>query len=497
MKIFKEDSVPQPIDVGSILGGRYKVTGRILASAEDDVILDGLDQVLNRPVSILVSAVGNSQYLTQSAREVATGERVSNVSILDLGSQENSTYLIAARTSPADLLDLVVPSEPAAEGHDAEVYREPFFTDTLGTEIFGSARDAAPAAAAYVYEDDTPLTPARPSPAVRRAPVRPLAGQPAAPPAPTAAVPATPAGPRPVPAAAPAPAAATTATPKVTLWGDDDYGSTNDLQDASGDGGAARKGGTFPAAALAASDSYETDAGEAAADTEEDTDDDTDDGNAPRTGGRWLTGIIVSVLIVAALVFAVSHIGGLFNGGTVAQGDKTTASAAQQSTGAQATSAVPAPAAVPPVIARLTDITNYLPGQTHFNDMFMPRLPDAVDGNKGTYWPTVEFSNDTFAGATDSIDLAIELKQESTISSVTINQIAGSGGQFNIFTNSKASLDGARKIGSGSFSAPDFMLKAASGVKAKYVIVNFTQLPRLQPFKVYPFGLKIAEISVK
>ncbi|RAN70793.1 hypothetical protein B5P43_34695 [Bacillus sp. SRB_336] len=473
MKIFKEDSVPQPIDVGSILGGRYKVTGRILASAEDDVILDGLDQVLNRPVSILVSAVENSQYLTESARDVATGERVSNVSILDLGTQEDSTYLIASRTAPADLLDLVVPTEPAADQHDDGVYHEPFFTDTLGTEIFGSSRDAAPASSPYVYEDNSPVTPAHPAPAVTRTPSRPRAEEP------TSAQPV-----------APAPAA-TTATPKVTLWSEDDYGFINEDHDAYAT--PPKKGGIFPAAVLAASDSYESSDAES-----DDGDDDSDDGNAPRTGGRWLTGVIVSVLIVAALIFAISHIGSLFNGGNVAQDAKTTtSSSSQQSTAAQASPKAPAPVVVAPAIAGITDATNYLPGQAHYNDMFIPRLPDAVDGNKGTYWPTVEFSNDTFAGAADSIDLAVGLKQESTISSVTINQIGGSGGQFNILTNSKPSLDGATKIGSGSFSAPDFTLKAAAGVKAKYVIINFTQLPRLQPFKVYPFGLKIAEISVK
>lgn len=493
MKIFKEDSVPQPIDVGSILGGRYKVTGRILASAEDDVILDGLDQVLNRPVSILVSAVENSQYLAASARDVATGERVSNVSILDLGTQEDSTYLIASRTAPADLLDLVVPTEPSAGQHDDGVYHEPFFTDTLGTEIFGSSRDAAPASSPYVYEDNSPVTPAHPAPAVTRTPARPSAEEP------TSAQPVAPVPPAPTAAApvAPAPAAAAaTATPKVTLWSEDDYGFINEDHDASAT--APKKGGLFPAAVLAASDSYES-ADAESDDGDDDGDDDSDDGNAPRTGGRWLTGVIVSVLIVAALIFAISHIGSLFNGGNTAQDAKsTTSSSSQQSTAAKTSPKAPAPApAVAPAIAGITDATNYLPGQTHYNDMFIPRLPDAVDGNKGTYWPTVEFSNDTFAGAADSIDLAVGLKQESTISSVTINQIGGSGGQFNILTNSKPSLDGATKIGSGSFSAPDFTLKAAAGVKAKYVIINFTQLPRLQPFKVYPFGLKIAEISVK
>ncbi len=478
--------MPQTIDVGSILGGRYKVTGRILASAEDDVILDGLDQVLNRPVSILLSAVANAQNLTQSAREVATGERVSNVSILDMGTQEHSTYLIAARTSPADLLDLVVPTEESTT-QDDDVYQEPFFTDTLGTEIFGSARDAAPSASGYVYEDDTPMTPARPSPAIRRTPVQPAPALPVAQ-APTAAVPATPV----VPAAAQVqgvPAAATTPTPKVTLWSEDDYGFINADHDAAAAGTQPRKGGRFPPAALAASEGSEPD---------DDNDVDQDDGNAPRSGGRWLTGIIVSVLIVAALIFAISHIGTLFNGGTVADAGKT-AAATQPATAAQTPSQAqaPAPAVVVPSVAGITDITPYLPGAARYNDRFIPRLNDATDGNKGTYWPTVEFSNDTFAGVADSIDLAIELKQESTISSVTINQIAGSGGQFNILTNSKPSLDGAAKIGSGSFSAPDFTLKAAAGVKAKYVIINFTQLPRLQPFKVYPFGLKIAEISIK
>ncbi|MCQ9163702.1 ABC transporter substrate-binding protein [Arthrobacter sp. STN4] len=489
--------MPQPIDVGSILGGRYKITGRILASAEEDVILDGLDQVLNRPVSILVSAESNSQNLTQSAREVATGERVSKVSILDLGSQDNSTYLIAARTAPADLLDLVVPTEPSTGGDNDAVYREPFFTDTLGTEIFGSARDTAPAAGAYVYEDNTPVTPAHPSPAVRNTPpavrnappARP-APEPATSEQPTAAHPAA-AHPAAAPPTPPAPAA-TTATPKVTLWNDDDYDVEN--ADATGNASLPKKAGTFPAAALAASDSYESQGYET---DEEDEEDEEDDANAPRSGGRWLTGIIVSVLIVVGLIFAISHIGSLFNGAPVAEGGKTTAG--QGTTAAQkpATSKAPAPAAVPPAVTGLTDITAYLPGQTHYNDMFIPRLPDAIDGNRGTYWPTVEFSNDTFAGAADTIDLAVELKQESTISEVTINQIGGSGGQFNVLTNSQPSLAGATKIGSGSFSAPDFTLKAAAGVKAKYVIIDFTQLPRLQPFKVYPYGLKIAEISVK
>jgi len=452
--------VPQPIDVGSILGGRYKVTGRILASAEKDVILDGLDQVLNRPVSILVSAPENTATLTQSAREVATGERVSNVSIMDLGTQDGCAYIIAGRTSPADLLDLVVPTEP----HDEEVYREPFFTDTLSTEIFGSARDAAPSNTAYVYEDDSPLTPSKPMPIVPLArPVAPAAK------APVAAKPAAV-----VPPVVP--------KPKVTLLNEDDYGTAADEPPLQ-----ARKAGIFPAAVREASENYDSTDG--AAEFEDDEE------NAPRSGGRWLTGVIVAVLIVAALFFAVNHIGTLFNGGTPVAGGKDTTAQAQQTTAGGQPSKPPAPVA--PVIAGLTDITTFAPGVANYAEPNFPRLKDAIDNNKGTYWPTVEYSSADFAGLTDGINLVVELKEESTISSVTINQIGGSGGQFDILTNSKPVLEGATKIGSGSFSAPDFTLKPAQSVEAKYVIISFKELPKLQPFLTYPYGLKIAEISIK
>ncbi|MEO6530297.1 MAG: hypothetical protein ABI563_06750 [Specibacter sp.] len=459
--------MPQPIDVGSILGGRYKVTGRILASAEDDVILDGLDQVLNRPVSILVSAVDNSANLTQSAREVAIGTRVSSVSILDLGVQDQATYLIAARTSPAELLDLVVPTEAADE-----VYQEPFFTDTLGTEIFGKARDAAPVSGAYVYEDNSPMTPAHPLPPVRQNPA-------ATPPTAAVAAAAIPA----VEPSSPAPQPPS----KVTLWEEEDYGFIN--EDHEETLAQERRAGTFPASILEASDDNAPD------DLLDEEDD--DDNNAPRVSGRWLTVAIVSVLLIGGLIFALQHIGTLFNGSSNQAGTSTSSAAAPPPSEAQSPSAAPKPATVAPVIKGLTDITTYAPGVQNYGETFFPRLKDAIDGNKGTYWPTVEYSGADFANLTEGVNLVVELAEESTISSVTINQLAGSGGQFNILTNSKPDIQGATKIGSGSFSSPDFTLKAAPGVKAKYVIINFTKLPNLKPFVTYPYGLKITEISIK
>ena len=90
-----------PIDVGSVLGGRYKVTATVLTSHDQDLVLDGVDQVLNRPVSILVAGPGNADQVAQSAREVATGERPGHVQILDLGVSDDATYLITNHTSAA------------------------------------------------------------------------------------------------------------------------------------------------------------------------------------------------------------------------------------------------------------------------------------------------------------------------------------------------------------------------------------------------------------
>ena len=105
-----------PIDVGSVLGGRYKVTAAVLTSHDQDLVLDGVDQVLNRAVSILVAGPDNADQVAQSAREVATGERPGNVQILDLGVSDADTYLITNHTSAADLLDLVVALQPALRG---------------------------------------------------------------------------------------------------------------------------------------------------------------------------------------------------------------------------------------------------------------------------------------------------------------------------------------------------------------------------------------------
>ena len=203
----------------------------------------------------------------------------------------------------------------------------------------------------------------------------------------------------------------------------------------------------------------------------------------------------MTILVIAALIFAITNISSLFGGNNAANTPaKTTAGQSQTSTQTQSTSTKPVAPVVAPVI---TNVTLDTPGDEGLLAQFNDRLKNTFDNNAATYWPTLEFSNDSFANMTSSINLIVQLRANADINSVTIGQIGGTGGNVNILTNSTPSLTGATKIANSSFNAPNLTIKAPAGTKAKYVILNFTQLPKLQPFVTYPYGLKIAEITIK
>ena len=134
--------MPQPIAVGAVLGGRYRITQHVVASADQDMVFLGTDQVLNRRVTVLVASRENATQVASSARELATGERTDDVQVLDLGLSEGRTYLIAGGDPDPDvLLGLAYPQE---------LYVEPFQTDSLGSELFGESRTGDP----HAYDDD-------------------------------------------------------------------------------------------------------------------------------------------------------------------------------------------------------------------------------------------------------------------------------------------------------------------------------------------------------
>lgn len=55
----------QPFGVGDVLGGRYRVTHHVVTSADQDIIFQAVDEVLDREVSVLLASRAN-------AKQVAT-----------------------------------------------------------------------------------------------------------------------------------------------------------------------------------------------------------------------------------------------------------------------------------------------------------------------------------------------------------------------------------------------------------------------------------------
>ncbi|MGN8130164.1 discoidin domain-containing protein [Paenarthrobacter sp. 22069] len=547
-----------PIDVGSVLGGRYKVTATVLASHDHDLVLDGVDQVLNRPVSILVAGPENTEQVAQSAREVATGERPGTMQVLDLGVTEDATYLITNHTAAADLLDLVVAPNPP--------YVEPFFTDTLGSEIFGQPRSHEPepydeedhVEAGYInYADSHPtqVDPYRSAPAVPpKPPARPAqrpastalngaaaagaAGAAAAPgagasragasaagngtgstagasridPDATAAQPLADSRPSGAgrtnsaeadtgPNDAAAAAAATQAqpsvdqgTPKVSLWSDDDYAESeqhdqyDDTDDAPADFTPLKgKSALFARTAAPAA------AGVSFADRDDYDDNDDQSRNQPRSM-RWLVGGLLAVVLIAGLIFAVTNLGSLFTSEPQAKSSAPASTAAPQPSASASQPAPSAPPAVPPAIESVSRQGNF-----DFAATFDGDLVKAYDGNAASYWSDMEFASENWGGlAPQGVPLVVKLKGKATISSVTLSQLGGSGGNITVYTNDRPSLDGAKTVGTNSFTSTDLNVPLAEPVQAQYVIVSINSLPKLAAPKTrYGYGLRLAEIKVQ
>ncbi len=510
--------MPEAVDVGSVLGGRYKVTAYVLASAEKDLVLDGVDQVLNRPVSILVASAGNASQVATSARELATKDRNGNIQVLDLGITESGTYLVTNRAPAADMLDLIVQQDAPAE--DAP-YIEPFFTDTLGSEIFGGPRSTEPETFDDDHDeyDDGRQTPrSRLSGLTRRfgrrgsddagqddtSDLPPVSPEPAPERRPAMHVVPPPPSRRPVGASS----AAFRDEP-----GEPDATRDRRIAGAAGLGAAGaasamassqpeRAASRFPLSGNHDLTGNRDDLG--AHSGPEGTDDDLDDDGVGggRTFTRVLVGVVLTVFLVVAVVLAATQLGSQFVVRPVADPSAeqtTTAPATGDPTTVPTTpSADPTPEQVTPVITGITRLVPTNQGLDAGNDGTLPLI---IDGNPVTFWGNQVYASDTFGGLATNLALVVELEQDSTISQVTIEQFNGAGGSFSVLLNDRPTLEGARQITQGSFTAPTVTLPIPAGADGpqtgRFVIFNFTQLPRFSNIQAqFPFGLRIAEIRV-
>ncbi|KAA0979409.1 ABC transporter substrate-binding protein [Paeniglutamicibacter gangotriensis] len=543
----------QPIDAGAMLGGRYQVTEMVLTSADGDQVLSGIDQVLNRPVSILVGSTANASQLATSAREIATGERYAAVQVLDLGISEGSTYLVTNLAEPADLLDLVVQADPT--------YIEPFYTDTLGTEIFGVARSNEPAS----YDDDdeyyddqqaqeeqrpamldrlpeislneklnnlkgrftrgkqvppavapvsppdtvgssTEQSPAVPAssapspiaPATQAAPKAPPATPTAKPEAPaTQATPkAPPATPKVAPVA-PVAKAPVKPAPKVTKMEQPEDDVDEPVVTSAAALAAAQKsrGVTVDETGQRVPSSFPAAALGYSDPDEEYENEEADEGGKKTT--RLLVGALLCAVLVLAVVFAYNTLGG----------NKTvpvaTESTTQAPTSADASSSEASPSksaqAVTPEIAGLTRL---VPGNQDLNAATDNTLSNAIDGNPASLYKSFSFTSPQYGGLASNMVFIVELEDLSDISEVQLEGLNGTGGSFEIRVGKTDNLSDAKVVSSGSFTGPTVTVPVggedSESAQGKYVFLNVTELPRRASGAnaSRPYGLQIGEFRV-
>lgn len=209
---------------------------------------------------------------------------------------------------------------------------------------------------------------------------------------------------------------------------------------------------------------------------------------------RWLVGGLLAVVLIVGLVFAVTNLGSLFRSDPQANTATTgsTTSPSDSST-ASPTASSAAPAA-PPAIEGITR-----QGDFDFAATYDVDLVKAFDGNAASYWSDMEFATEGWGGlAPEGVPLFIKLKSKATISSITLSQLGASGGNISVFTNDRPSLDGAKQVGSNSFTSTDLTMPLAAPVQAQYVIVSIKTLPKLAAPKTrYGYGIRLAEIKIQ
>lgn len=498
----------QPIEAGAVIGGRYQVTDLVMTSADGDEVLQGIDQVLNRPVSVLVGSSANSEQLSMSAREIATGERYAAVQVLDLGITEGRSYLVTNLAQPADLLDLVIQSDAP--------YVEPFYTDTLGTEIFGVSRSKEPVAYeddAEYYEDLHSQEENRPAvlgklPEINlgekfsglkdrfgRAKSAPSPAAPVVPPtnvgstteqAPAVAPPVPPAA---APRAAPvAPAAKATrfehadssTEPAVTSAAA--LAAAQKSRGVTVDEAGQRAASSFPAAAQSYTevtyDDYE--------------EEEPQEGNKKTT--RLLVGAILCAVLVAAVVFAYNALGG---GPATPVASTSSVQPSETTPGGS-----PEKPSVEVVKPKIGDISRVVPGNQTLNAETDNTLAKAIDGNPASLYKSYSYTSPQFGGLASNMMFVIELKEPSDISEIELDGLNGTGGAFEIRVGDSDDLAEAKVLSSGSFTGPTVTVPVSGengeALRGQYVFLNVTELPRRASGAngSRPYGMQIGEFRV-
>lgn len=505
--------MPQPISLGTVLGGRYIVLDEVVTTPDEDHVLGGKDQILDREVTILVPAEKHTSRVVENARSMAIGAVEADLHILDLGQSGSTPYLVTSFAAPAVLLEELL-AQPGAIDDDTlsdDLFGRPRSSSGSGSYVLDDGEPDAPrfeetSEEVYdVWDDDIDSAPAAPRVQkhlgrTRRAPEastratlfdRAAAGRGSGSSQPTTAQDFDP-----------------------SYDGDNRYDSY-EYEYEKGQPGAGRGAAAVGAvrterdsshsrrSATAAQERSPSDSstrssarsgaatGAAGAATAADKGGSGGSSTATRAGtgsgrlarlGLILLGLLVILALGVGIVFG--GLGRVFDSVPALGPD-----------GESSPSATPTQQPV----ADVASVVRLVPENPTLMAEQDATLDRVIDGDPASAWTSYGFSSPEYGQLVSSVALGLRFEEPTPINEVTISQISGTGGSFTVYAADQPTLQDATPVGEGSFEGPETTVEldeTASQEDHPYLIIEWTELPTLeQPIAGYPHGLRIAEID--
>lgn len=206
-----------------------------------------------------------------------------------------------------------------------------------------------------------------------------------------------------------------------------------------------------------------------------------DDEPPRRRVGTAIAIVVVGLLVVAGIAFAAKA---LFGGrGAESPGAAGTTTSQSPSAGASgsasagpssaAPSGSPTPTARPGATATIASIQSIDPSDA--DGEHQEAVARAFDGDPGTFWYTMTYKRDDFAGFKPAVGLALTLSEPATVSTVTLH-VNGTGGNVEVRTGDATTPDSGTVLASGPMSA-DTVLQLDPAQTGSSLTIWFTQLP--------------------
>lgn len=193
---------------------------------------------------------------------------------------------------------------------------------------------------------------------------------------------------------------------------------------------------------------------------------------AARAGQSRTALVLVALLLVLGLALSIRSLSSIGDGSRVAREPPAT-STPSPTTPLTPSPSVPATTAGPsaPVVAGVRTLDPSGDGE---NDETAPR---AIDDDPASFWSSSTYASAQFGGLKDGLGLVVALTEPSQVSGVTVTA-NGAGGSVELRTAPGPGLEGSTVLAAGEIVGGPVDLAPPEPALTQYLIVWFTRLPQ-------------------